>query len=305
MFNSKYPIVAVGMNKVSDIRLALAVANAGGVATITGFNYLDLGYKLDLKALITDFELYNADQNTCNFIFSVDDRLLIKYPELLEIFDQYGIKYLELITTQNFVDNNFAIFDKTIDKIKQQQIKILDKLVSDRRGKTRDWLRYVNDRFDGVIVKGNDGAGRVPTDSNITLIELTKQCIKSFPGKVVIPCGGIGSATDVLELINAGADAVGVGTLFAASKESPLAPKAKEKLVASTYADVTKLTTTDLKQNALVFTDVEQTKENNTRGLVLGVRTGEQGHVFAGKGINNVNTVKSVKEIITDLCSLL
>jgi len=305
MFNSQYPIVAVGMNKVSDIKLALAVANAGGVSTVSGFNYLVPVNTLDLKTLISDFELYKADRNTCDFIFSVEDQMLINYPELLEIFDQYEIKYLELITSPDFVKDNYSRFNKVIKKIKKRNIKILVKMITIPVSDSSEWKKYINDTFDGIIVKGADGAGRVLSKSHRSLKEITEICLENFPGKIIIPCGGVGTPDDVLDLIRVGAHAVGVGTLFAASAESPLSKKTKEKLVMSDYSEVTKLNTTDLKQNALVFTDVEQDRENNTGGLLLGIRTGSSGHVFAGKGINNVNTVKSVKEIIKDLCSLL
>jgi NAD(P)H-dependent flavin oxidoreductase YrpB (nitropropane dioxygenase family) len=305
MFNTKYPIVAVGMNKVSDISLALAVANAGGVATVSGFNYLVPVNTLDLESLTADFELYKADRSTCDFIFSVEDRMLINYPELLEIFDRYEIKYLELITSPEFVKDNHARFDDVIKKIKKRNIKLLVKMITIPVSDTSEWKKYINDTFDGIIIKGPNGAGRVLSMSSKSLLELTEICLKNFPGKIIIPSGGVGTSTDVLDLLCVGAHAVGIGTLFAASVESSLSEQAKEKLVMSDYSEVTQLNTTDLKQNALVFTDVEQDRENNTRGLLLGIQTGSSGHIFAGRGINNVNKIKSVKEIITNLCSLL
>jgi NAD(P)H-dependent flavin oxidoreductase YrpB (nitropropane dioxygenase family) len=168
-----------------------------------------------------------------------------------------------------------------------------------------DWTSYIIEHVDGIIIKGSNGAGRVSEDSNSDLKELVYKSIEMFPTKFIIPCGGVGTAYEIKELLAAGAGAVGIGTLFAAAKESPLSTLAKEKLVNANSDNLKKLKTYDFNQSALVFSKIDQNITNNTRGLVKGITTGEEGHIFAGKSINNITKVKSAKDIITDLCTLL
>ena len=42
-FNTKYPILAAPMNRVSDAKLAVAVANAGCIPSFSIFNYIGKG----------------------------------------------------------------------------------------------------------------------------------------------------------------------------------------------------------------------------------------------------------------------
>jgi len=305
MFNSKYPIVAVGMNKVSDIHLALAVSEAGGIATVSGFNYLIPVNRIDTEQLTNDFDFYQSQRKSCDFIFSIDDQMLIGQNCLLDILIQYKIKYIELITTPEFVKNNYGVFKYRIQKLKEQNIKILLKMITIPMDENSEWRRYINKTFDAIIIKGRDGAGRVLENSNLSLLDLTEICIKKFPGKHIIPCGGIGDASDVKQLIDAGASAVGIGTLFAASSESPLSEEAKEKIVSSGINEIQKLSTNDLKQNALIFTEIDQDKENNTKGLIIGIKSGSEGHIFIGKGVGNINSIKSTKDIMSELTIFL
>jgi len=306
MFNTKYPIVAVGMNQVSTIKLAIAVSNAGAVATVSGFNYIDIDKTFNFSRLITDLELYQSSLNNCNFILSISDRLLLKYSELLTIIKAYKVMFLELIVNCEFLENQFLL-NGILSDLKSENIKVLIKIISISPEISKPFIEYVNSSFDGIIIKGPLGAGRVRSlvNSSNSLSDLTQHCFDLFPGKSIVPCGGVGTPEEVKELIDLGAAAVGIGTLFAASAESPLSLEAKRKLISSNFEEVEKLNTTDLKQNALVFTRTEQDGDNNTAGLIKGIRSGIEGHLFAGKGINQINEIRSVKNIVEDLCSLL
>jgi imidazole glycerol phosphate synthase subunit HisF len=143
------------------------------------------------------------------------------------------------------------------------------------------------------------GAGRV-SSNDTDLVELIKQATTS--GIPVIAVGGISTAEQVSILLEAGAAAVGIGTLFAASSESCLSIEAKKQLVGASYKDLSQLATTDLSQNALVITDADPTDTvNNSKGLMHGVTTGTSGHIFAGKSIDNITQIDSVKNIIERL----
>jgi NAD(P)H-dependent flavin oxidoreductase YrpB (nitropropane dioxygenase family) len=305
MFNSKYPIIALGMNRVSNLSLALAVSEAGAIATISGFNYINKDSHLDTGTLTNDFRIYENQRKYCDFIFSIDDKLLVNNQhQLLENFVSYKIQYIELMLDPYFLKNNSDELTQVIKKLKDNNIKLFTKLLS-LNSFHYSWTSYITEHFDGIIIKSSNGAGRVSEESNSDLKELVYKSIEMFPTKFIIPCGGVGTAHEIKDLLDAGAGAVGIGTLFAAAKESPLSTLAKEKLVNANSEDLKKLKTYDFNQSALVFSKIDQNITNNTRGLVKGITTGEEGHIFAGKSINNITNIKSVKDIITDLCTLL
>jgi enoyl-[acyl-carrier protein] reductase II len=298
MFTSKFPIISLGMNKVSDLSLALAVSEADAIPTISGFNYVDEHLNLNLKELNLHFSIYKNRRDKCDFIFSINDKLLVNNIEIIDLVLKYNIPYLEIIMDNGF--NKSVI--KSIEVLRNNNIKLLTKLISlDISDIT---LINFNKFFDGFIIKGSEGAGRI-VENNKPIQELLLESLNLFPNKHIIPSGGIGTPEQVKELIELGATAVGIGTLFAASTESSIAYTAKEKIINSNFNNITQLDTIDYKQNALVFSKINQSKVNNTRGLVMGVITGEEGHVFAGKSINYITEIKTVKEIVNYLCKNL
>ena len=67
------------------------------------------------------------------------------------------------------------------------------------------------------------------------------------------------------------------------------------------YDDVTKLELKDSQQNAIVFSHIPNKEGNNTVGLRVGRDTADKGLIFIGKGIDNINAIKPVSEIVKEL----
>ena len=110
------------------------------------------------------------------------------------------------------------------------------------------------------------------------------------------------------KIITQGAAGVGIGTLFAASVESPLSDEAKRKFIATTVQDIVELK--DTNQNAIVLGKLPgpiKTGEDWNRGesLQTGIRTGLTGHIYAGHGVEHVTDILPVKEIVRYLTSEL
>jgi NAD(P)H-dependent flavin oxidoreductase YrpB (nitropropane dioxygenase family) len=305
MFNSKYPIVAVGMNTVSDVNLALAVSKAGAVPSLSSFNYYLGNDLIDLATLKKDLEYYQRHNQVCDLIFSTSDITLIKNYQLFDFFKEFDIKFLEIIATNLLTSSGKLAVIRLLTKIKQENRKVFLKLL-----KISDSTKLLLDAFikksliDGIILKGPNGAGRVANNSS-SLEELTRVWSDIFSEIGIIPCGGVGSKEDVKNLISHGATAVGVGTLFAASEESCLSVEAKQRLIKSNSSDISTLNTYDFDQNSLVFSNEGRSLNNNTVGLKKGIITGNAGHIFVGKGIDQIDKIRSVKDIVEDLCSLL
>ena len=298
ILGTTYPLMAAAMNQVSDVNLAIAVRKAGGLPSISIFNYADHDNNVDYSLLEEEISKYINATGDGLLVLSGDPTVIdIK---LIELLQKYSISHIELIPDYEHIKKPWlrSVLADNLLKIQSLGIKIILKVVVYHED-IRYWSVWNNKKVDIICVKGPLGAGRVTTN-NIDLVELTKQATTS--GIPVIAVGGISTAEQVSMLLEAGAAAVGIGTLFAASAESCLSTEAKQKLVSASYNDLSKLPTIDLSQNALVITDSDPTDTvNNSIGLIHGVTTGTSGHIFAGKGIDNITQIDSVKNIIERL----
>jgi NAD(P)H-dependent flavin oxidoreductase YrpB (nitropropane dioxygenase family) len=148
----------------------------------------------------------------------------------------------------------------------------------------------------GVIIKGEEGAGR----GSISLLALFNQIKIEYPALEIIVSGGIGSRDQVKYYMDRGALAVSIGTLLAVSEESKVSLETKFKIINSSSDDIKKFSL-GAKQNALIFSSVENDDFNHTHSLQAGIINANTGHVFAGQSINHIRKIKPVKEIINSL----
>ena len=151
------------------------------------------------------------------------------------------------------------------------------------------------DLFSGIVIKGAEAAAR--SNKNLLANEFLKVKQK-YADKKLIASGGIHNAQMVDYYMSLGAQAVSIGTIFAASAESPLSALAKQQII---DANTSKLTRFNNTQQALVFTKEQDEDENNSLGLQKGIQTGTQGHLFAGHAVDHITKIKSVAEIVADL----
>ncbi len=285
LFNCKYPIVAVGMNKVSDVPLAIACHRAGIFPTISVFNYLTKVGELDPQLLKSELEKYIKVTGSTDVIVSMTPKEFIM-PIVQEILLTLKISHVELLDTVN--PEVFSIFQEAKTNFNYSGGKIIFKVL------------YARDRlqeFDGYIIKGSDGAGRSNPDSSLE--DLFQRVRQIYPNAKIIPSGGISTSQQIKYWMDNGAEAVGIGTLFAASKESSISNKAKEQLVNANSQDLKILK--DINQRALVFSETSPDGINNTPGLRIGIKTGTQGHLFAGKGVDQIKDILTVEEIVQTL----
>lgn len=284
-FNCKYPIVAVGMNKVSNVPLAVACHRAGIFPTISVFNYLTNTGDIDSSLLASEINKYVSITGSSNVIISMTPKEFI-LPAVQQILLTLKISHVELL--DNVSPDLSLIFQEARSMYKQSGGKIIFKVL------------YVHDNlqeFDGYVIKGSDGAGRsMPSQSLEVLFEKVRQV---YPAAVIIPSGGISTSQQIKLWLDRGAEAVGIGTLFAASKESSISLKAKDQLVNANSSDLQILK--DINQRALVFTETSTDGINNTPGLRLGIKTGTQGHIFVGTGVDQITDVLSVNDIVQNL----
>jgi len=151
------------------------------------------------------------------------------------------------------------------------------------------------------FLKGNDGAGRPGTEPTKVLFDRARVM---YPQHKFVPVGGIGTAEQVKYYVENGAVAVAVGTLLAASQESCLSLGTKQAMISATSKDLMHLDK-NFMQKALPFKKyLEDDDINHSQSLKFGIATnGTTGHIFAGNGIDHIDEIKSVKEIVTNLSS--
>ena len=195
LFKVKYPIIQGGMIWCSGWELASAVSNAGGLGLIGAGSMR---------------------------------------PEIL----REHIKKTKSATDKPFGVNVPLIYPE-IDKIMDVIIKENVKIVFSSAGNPKTWTKYLQDSgikvahvvantkfakkadeagVDAIVAEGFEAGGHNGREetTTITLIPLVFKVTE----KPIIAAGGIGSGKAMLASMVLGADAVQIGSLFAASKEA-------------------------------------------------------------------------------------
>ena len=281
-FECEYPIVAAPMNKVSDVNLAVACYRAGIFPSLSIYNYTE---PHSLEKAIDDFQ---SKTGSNKILLSLDSQEFLD-KDVQELILKLKISHLEILGDNNITQS--SIWDEFLRDSKALQkegVKILLKSLDSNN---------VSSELDGVILKSNTGAGRGVEwiDIDYALLSIARR----YPAVPIIMSGGISRPRDVKKYLNMGCMAVAIGTLLAASEESCVSLETKQQMIKATYENITRLK--NARQNALVFSEITVDDDNNTNALVKGIASPAEGHIFAGKGINEITSIKSVKNIVEDL----
>lgn len=301
VFNCRYPIVALAMNKVSNLALACAVREAGAVPSISVFNYVNPP-TFDIEQFRQDVEYYCSQFGDGNLIISLDSKMLAQQ-DIFKVIIDNNIKAIEYIHEPSVSADVRDSCRLALKALKNSGTLIFLKLLLGNEPNNAMLMH-----FDGIIFKGAEGAGRVNQNS-ITLEQALEKYLVDLPGKILIPAGGIGTSTQVKDYINRGASAVGIGTLFAACQESPISEETKQAMVKATHNSINSIERSGQSgrecQNALVFSKFDKDDDNNTKGLIAGIKNPTQGHVFAGRAIDNITEILPVHTIVQRLADNL
>jgi NAD(P)H-dependent flavin oxidoreductase YrpB (nitropropane dioxygenase family) len=307
---TQYPLACMAMNRVSDLKLAQAVRRAGALPSLSLFNYYkftaskvsqlptdQLEKEVDATRLAADLTAYQAEFNDLNILISTGIKEFVA-PAVFEILSNQLPAIIEVIVE----DSDTHLLSELFEKIKQ--LRSRGCLFFKKTLGVGD-IHHVFEHFDGLVLKGNEGAGTIVGGPGSRSLEENFDAARElFPDKYIIPNGGVGTPEQVKYYLDRGAYLVGIGTLFAAAEESSVSVEAKNKMIAASANDL-KSTSKGQYQQGLMFSTVEETSANNTRGLVIGLKTGTHGHILAGKGIDNVTAILPASEIVKNLVTLI
>jgi len=205
LFRITYPIIQAGMVWCSGWELASAVSNAGGLGLIgSGSMYPDV-----LRSHI------QKCKNATSKPFGVNVPLL--YPDIekhIEIIIQEQVK---IVFTSAGNPKTWTSL------LKQQGITVVHVVSSLKFAQ-----KAVEAGVDAVVVEGFEAGGHNGREETTTFCLL--QTVREAINLPLIAAGGIGTGRGILGAMAMGADAVQIGTRFAASLESSAHSNFKNKI---------------------------------------------------------------------------
>lgn len=212
LFNIKYPIIQAGMIWCSGWELASAVSNAGGLGLIgSGSMYPDI-----LR------EQIQKCKKATNKPFGVNVPLL--YPDIdkhIQIIIEEGVK---IVFTS-------AGNPKTWTKHLKDHGIIVVHVVSN----VKFALKCQEAGVDAIVAEGFEAGGHNGREETTTLVLIPQ--VRKAVTIPLIAAGGIGSGQAIAAAFALGADAVQVGSRFAATHESSCHTNFKEAIVKAKEGD--------------------------------------------------------------------
>ncbi len=292
LFGIQYPIIQGGMIWCSGWRLASAVSNAGGLGLIGGGS---------MRPDLFREHIQKCKQAT-DKPFGVNIPLLYPYSdEQIRILIEEGVK---------IVFTSAGNPKKYTAMLKEHGIKVVHVVAN-----LSFALKSQDAGVDAVVVEGFEAGGHNGREETTTLVLL-----QHLAGKLEIPliaAGGIGSGKAIFAAIAMGADAVQIGSLFAASQESSAHEGFKELIVKANEGDtmlrMKQLVPVRLLKNPFADTiekmelsgaPKEEMAEFLGKGRAMkGMFEGdlEEGELEIGQISSAISQVKSVAEIMNDL----
>ncbi len=295
MLGIEYPIIQGGMARVSCPELAAAVSNAGGLGILISAGLTPEGLREEIK----------KTKSLTDKPFGVNISL---FPSIEPLPND---KFVDVIIDEGVAmveSSGFKGPDEFVEPLRKGNVKLIHKCAGVRYAQTAERMGV-----DAVAVVGVENGGAVGTldVGTFVLIPAAVSAV-SLP---VIAGGGIGDARGFVAAMALGAEGVVIGTRFMATTESPIHPKAKERMLQAREMD-TMVIMRAIRNNHRVLKNqaAEEELKLEERGApleeILEVISGkEAGRVFSdgeldagifgcGQVVGLINEVVSVKEVI-------
>lgn len=293
LFNITYPIIQGGMIWHSGWRLASAVSNNGGLGLIgAGSMYPDV-FREQIK------KCKEATEKS----FGVNIPML--YPDLEELFEIIFQEKVKIVFTSAGNPKTYT------EMLKKEGITVAHVVSS-----TKFAIKCEEAGVDAVVAEGFEAGGHNGREETTTmcLIPHVRQHIH-IP---LIAAGGIATGAQMKAAMILGADAVQIGSRFAATHEASAHDNFKQKIIETKEGD-TYLTLKELAPVRLIKNeffdevqkiymekgnDVESLKEKLGRGRAKkGMFEGDliEGELEIGQCSSMIHEILSVKEVFEKL----
>ena len=202
----KYPILQAPIGSMAGVELASAVSNSGGLGSLA----LTWTPKETAIDLVRNLQTQTTNPFFVNYVLAFP---LLSLDEILEA----GVR----VVTFSWGNPLHLI----------QKCHEANALVGVQVG-TNDGAKSARDSgVDFIICQGVEAGGHV--QSTTPLLSLLDEVIQSCPNIPIVAAGGLAIGKDIAKALNAGADAVMLGTRFVATVESRAHPLYKQALVDS------------------------------------------------------------------------
>lgn len=292
LFNIQYPIVQGGMVWVSGYKLASAVSNAGGLGLIgAGSMYPEV-----LRTHI------QKCKKATNKPFGVNVPML--YPDIEKIINIIIEEGVKIVFTSAGNPQTWTPY------LKEKGITVVHVVSS-----VKFALKAEYAGVDAIVCEGFEAGGHNGREetTTFTLIPMVQQKVQ-IP---LIAAGGIASGRGMLAAMVLGADAVQIGSRFAATKESSAHQNFKTSIVnakdGDTYLTLKELAPVRLMKNKFYRELQALYKQNPSKEQLKdflgrarakkGMFEGdlENGELEIGQIAGFIDEIKSAKEVLNEI----
>lgn len=202
----RYPIIQAGMVWCSGWELASVVSNAGGLGIIGA------------GSMYPDILLHHIQKTKANTLKNFAVNLPLLYPDIDQHVKTIIEEKVPIVVTSA---GNPTIWTKTL---KAEGIKVIHVIANSKFA-----LKAVDAGVDAIVAEGFEAGGHNGKEETTTLCLIPK--IVDTVDIPVIAAGGISSGKSMLAAFALGAEAVQIGSRFAASEESSAHPSFKQKII--------------------------------------------------------------------------
>tara|TARA_B100000508_G_scaffold141026_1_gene145273 strand:- start:46944 stop:47927 length:984 start_codon:yes stop_codon:yes gene_type:complete len=207
MLNIDYPIIIAPMFLVSNVEMLIAGIKAGATAAVPALNYRTID---ELRDAIRTVKKEAGGPMGINLIVNKSNFL---YKEQLELICEEKVDYI--ITS-------LGSPQETIEKAHQHGIKVFCDVTDLKYAKKVESLGA-----DALIAVNKEAGGHAGNISYEDLLPMLKENC-SIP---VISAGGVGTGTQMKQMMDKGADGFSMGSIFIASTEAGVTDDYKQACV--------------------------------------------------------------------------
>jgi len=301
MLGIEHPILCGGMQSISKADFVSKICNAGGLAFITAESFeTPEGLREELRKMPSLTDKPFGVNISLIPEFEVGERTL----RFVDVICEEGVKVVETAgRSPEFL----------LSKTKEADIKVIHKCTSVRHAETAQRIGV-----DAVSLLGYGSGGHIGLENVASFVSIPLAV--SSLHIPVIAAGGISNGRGFLGALAMGAEAILMGTAFYATKECPVHPAIKERLL-QTNVNETGIIMNSIRNpmrvalNRMALEVMAMEAEGTTLEAILekvsGGRQkiayetgdGESIPIVCGQGVGLIKEIKSVKEVIDDIIS--